>query len=239
MAFTGQNQKGGILTSMLIIIPLIAAVIFISITLRHILTVSSKTRQICRNDSLSAQKEAQRSMTKLLSYNTRAISLESQYQQALHLQKAALASNNAVAIAAAQLRIVMVQGQKSELFFKQEQLKAQHHSKQKFKQMQTIGRMRKSWGNSSLKLSVLMRDYNAIPLAVEQSAFYFAPPYRTQNPLTEKQKNYYRWVLQVEMKLPFLKEQKWIFKQSCTATLKSVAGKPALKMDSVLSKSLL
>lgn len=216
------------------VLPLVAAILFASLTLRHILTISSKSRQICRSESLLAQQRAQKSMQKLLKLNTRAQELQKSYLLAQKKLQMALLSANKPAAIAAQARITAINLQKGALQIRQEQIKFLNSSQQKLHQTKGVSKIKNVWGDKFLKISVGNLDYNSIPFALEKAASYLAPPYRESPSFESQQKNYYRWKIKVEMHLPFIKENTWIFAQSCAASLKSSKHEPRLVEDNAL-----
>lgn len=233
-----HNQKGGVLTSLLLLLPLIGSLLFLSLTLRHFLTVSAQAKYICRSESLESQKRARQSIQKLFALNPRALSLQKQYVAALVRLETAKLTGFPPVIAAAQAKVTWIEIQKMGLQMRQQQIQLLYHGRQLVYQQKVLRNFRQKWGSDILRITITPHRHNRVPLAVEKGASYVAPPYQKQNRFSESQKNYYSWVIKMNLNLPFIKEQQWSFRQSCSASLEEKNLSPELKKDNALLRYL-
>ncbi len=232
MATKIKNQKGFATILLMSLLPVLLTLICFSWFFLSIRQVKSESAHICRATLLNGQKKAAAPLRILLALNKKAVSLEIQLQKANLRLKLAIASQNAVAFAAATAAILRIKAQQKSLSYQQKSLISwankellQTSLEAKIKVQQKLSKQSYLLKNLLSLLNIQVKSFST-KLAVEAiNPMSLAPSYRPKSDFERQQSLRVHWKYKLQTNQnkwasAFLKIDK-NFKDSCVASLKA------------------
>lgn len=207
--------RGFAVTTLLVLLPLLLTVGAIVAVVLLSLKAYSFSHHACRSSLLEGQRQLAVPVNKLISLNPRAKNLRAARKKAEVALKAAMATANPKAVAAAKAALAIVKERQYSLRAQQNRLlmTAKHSARlSRFKAEKTI---RKS-GPALVK----QVQVSSFPIALYQSPFAsITPDYLSKAPLESRQKAFARWQISLVVWIP-----KWL-RSSGLLKVKPISGR--------------